>query len=133
VAIRGLLARLEEGRAAASRVDPVESISEHLRALLNTRKGSAPAAPHFGVPDFTELVHGFPNSALTLQQSIRATLLEYEPRLRHVQVRHISTPHELVVRFEITAQLAQGGSTLKFQTEMRPGGRTSVWSGAGRS
>ncbi len=127
---RGLLSRMDGGAASGAAVgDPVESIAAHLRMLLNTRKGEAVTAPNFGVVDFTELVHGFPSSIQVLQQSIRATILEFEPRLKTVTVRHTPDDNPLLLRFEISAQLAEKGArgSLRFQTQVGPGGKIDVW------
>ncbi len=124
---RGLLSRLQAG--AATELEATDSITAHLRVLLNTRKGEAVTAPGFGIVDFTDLVHGFPNSIQTLLQSIRATVLEFEPRLKNVTVRHAPSDNPLILRFEITAQLAEKGAkgTLRFQTQMSSGGQIEVW------
>lgn len=104
---RGLLSRIESEEGTSSRnVDASASIVEHLRVLLNTRKGDSVTVPGFGVVDFTDLVHSFPSAIQTLQVAIRATVLEFEPRLRNVSVRHVPDEDPLVLRFEITAQPA---------------------------
>jgi type VI secretion system protein len=110
-------------------VDPSASIVEHLRVLLNTRKGDSVTVPNFGVVDFTDLVHSFPTAVQTLQVTIRATVLEYEPRLRNVSVRHVPDDDPLVLRFEITAQPADRSARgmLRFRTQMSPGGKVEVW------
>ena len=79
--------------------------------------------------DFTDLVHGFPGSIQLLQQAIRGTILEFEPRLKNVSVRHVPQEDPLVLRFDITAQPAQKGARglLRFSTQMRPGGKMEVW------
>jgi type VI secretion system protein len=122
---RGLLSRLSN-RAPAQVIDPIESVVEHLRVLLNMRTGSSVTVPSMGVPDFTDLVHDFPGSGMTLTKAIRATILAYEPRLRNVLVRHLPSDLPLVVRFEISAQLADD-TAIRFQTEFAPGGRIDVW------
>jgi type VI secretion system protein len=122
---RGLLSRVASPAHAG---DETASIVEHLRVLLNARQGSAPSAPSFGVLDFSDVVHSMPGAAQALVKSIRATILEHEPRLRNVSVRHVTESGELVLRFEISAQLAEGraGRTLRFATTVRPGGRFDV-------
>jgi type VI secretion system protein len=130
VAGRGLLSRIESEEGTASRsVDVSNSIVEHLRVLLNTRKGDSVTVPNFGVVDFTDLVHSFPSAIQTLQATIRATVLEYEPRLRNVSVRHVPDEDPLVLRFEITAQPADKSArgVLRFRTQMSPGGKVEVW------
>lgn len=125
--MRGLLDRVAAG-SIGRHSDPLASITSHLRVLLNTRRGESPSAPQFGIPDFTELVHAFPHSVPMLQRAVQATVLEFEPRLRNVQVRHVPDADALVVRFEITAQLVQqnGSRVLRFRTEVAPGGRVTL-------
>jgi type VI secretion system protein len=122
------------GRALLSRIagqggpaDEVESIVRHVRALLNTRRGDAPCAPGLGVIDFSDMVYTFPGGAQQVAASMRATLLENEPRLRAVTVRHVPEDGELLLRFDIVAQLAsRGGKTLRLSTTVRPGGHVDV-------
>lgn len=122
---RGLLWRIATSEPAG---DEVTAIVEHLRVLLNTRQGEAPAAPTYGVLDFSDVVHAMPGAAQALVRSIRTTILEHEPRLRNVTVRHVTESDELRLRFEISAQLADGRSarTLRLATTVRPGGRFDV-------
>lgn len=106
----------------------IASIVSHLCALLNTRQGAAPCSPGFGVVDLVDMVHSFPGAGPQLARTIRSTIIEFEPRLRNVSVRHVPDEHGLVLRFEISAQLAQGraGRTLRFATTVSPGGRYDV-------
>lgn len=110
------------------RVDELESIVEHLRGLLNTRQGESPTVPDFGVVDFTDLVHNFPESIQVLQRSIRATILQYEPRLKNVVVQHVRDEEVLTLKFQITAQLAAKNAkgAVRFETQLRAGGHMSV-------
>ncbi len=128
---RGLLSRMsaEAGRPSSAPPDVGESVAAHLRALLNTRQGDAVVAPDLGLVDFTELVHGFPFSISVLQQSIRATLLKYEPRLKNVTVRNLPNEDPLELKFEIAAQLVgrPPSESLRFQTQVTAGGKVEVW------
>lgn len=125
---RGLLGRIETGdpRRGADHLDA--SIAEHLRVLLNSRRGGCATQPDFGIVDFTDVVHGFPGSIPALQQAIRATILGFEPRLRGVTVRHLPQEDPLTLQFEITAQPVErsGRGVLRFSTRMQPGGRIEV-------
>jgi type VI secretion system protein len=123
---RALLSRIASKDGAP--IDEVESILAHLRVLLNTRRGDSVTAPDFGVVDFADVVHDWPGGVQQLARSIRATILEHEPRLRSVAVRYLPEAEGLVLRFEITAQLARahGGRTLHLSTTMRAGGRVDV-------
>jgi type VI secretion system protein len=120
---RALLSRI----AGGGPVDDVESIVAHVRALLNTRVGDSPCAPRLGIADFSDIVHTFPGGIQQLSASMRGTILENEPRLRAVTVRHIPGESPLVLRFEISAQpAARGARPLRITTTVRPGGRVDV-------
>ncbi len=106
----------------------VDSVVEHLKGLLNTRQGECPAALDFGVVDFTDLVHAFPEAIQVLQRSIRATILQFEPRLKNVIVQHVRDDDLLVLKFQITAQLASKSArgAVRLETQLRAGGQISV-------
>ncbi len=126
---RGLLGRLEGGESSVVRGgDATAAIAAHLRALLNTRIGSAPTAPSYGVVDFTDLVYAFPYSISMLAASIRTTILAFEPRLKNVNVRHLPDEDMLILKFEISGQLADGKErgTLRFRTEVSPSGQVTL-------
>jgi len=127
---RGLLSRIAAKEPRHMRADnEVESIIEHLRDLLNTRQGEAVTVPDFGVIDFTDLVHNFPDAIQLLQRSIRATILQYEPRLKNVVVQHVRDENDLLVlKFQISAQVASktGRGAVRFETQLRAGGHVTV-------
>ena len=120
---RALLSRL----AGGGPVDEAQSIVAHVRAMLNTRLGEVPCAPSLGVADFSDLVHAFPAGAQQLAASMRATILQHEPRLRAVTVRQVPGEDPLVLRFEINGQpAAAGGKPIRMSTTVRAGGRVDV-------
>lgn len=122
---RGLLARLSSG---GQRLGELESIVAHLQELLNTRIGESLSAPDFGIVDFADVVHNFPEATQVLQQSIRATILKYEPRLRNVSVHPAASSDSLMVAFEISARLASGQQrgVFRVRTELTPSGQMVV-------
>jgi type VI secretion system protein len=123
---RGLLSRIGVSGSAQS-APAADSVIEHLRVLLNTRRGESPAVPTYGVPDFSDVVHSFPGGIQTLQRAIRDTINEFEPRLKNVQVRHVPNEDDvLTLRFEITGRLADGNRLLKLQTRVLAGGHMKV-------
>jgi type VI secretion system protein len=126
---RGLFSKLKNaGKSGGRKVDPIDSILEHIRALLNTRKGDSASAPDFGVHSFIDLVHNFPGAAQILLRSIKATIITYEPRLKNVNVRHVPEEDPLLLRYEISGQLAGNDRrALRFNTQISAGGRTKVW------
>jgi type VI secretion system protein len=112
---------------ASRQLDETRSIIEHLRMLLNTRHGDAPAAPDFGIIDFTDAIHDVPDSIPHIQQSIRRSILDYEPRLRNVSVRHVPTGQPLELSFEVVARLDDKRRTLlRMRTRMTPDGRIAI-------
>jgi type VI secretion system protein len=127
---RGLLSRLEATGVRATRgLDDHDSIVEHLRVLLNTRRGNSPSCPEFGIPDFSDLVHSFPGAVQVLQRAIRDTILSFEPRLKQVTVKHVPSEDPLTLRYEITAQShsSRGRGSFRFNTQMSSGGHIAVW------
>ena len=129
---RGLLSRLEHGgvHLSSRREDPVESITRHLRVLLNTRQGESVSSPGYGILDFNDVVHTYPAALRRIQASIRAAIQEYEPRLRNVVVLHLPDAQEpAALKFEITAQLAHPGSrdVVRFRTRVGSGGQVQLW------
>lgn len=122
---RGLLARLSSG---GQRVSEVESIVAHVYELLNTRVGESLAAPDLGIIDFADLVHNFPEATQVLQQSIRATIMKYEPRLRSVSVTPTPSNDPLSLAFEISGRLASGSQRGQFRlrTELTSTGKMQI-------
>jgi type VI secretion system protein len=126
VAGRALLSRIADPGGATP--DAVDAILAHLRVLLNTRRGDCVTAPDYGVVDFADVASDWPGGVQQLARSMRATIQEHEPRLRNVAVRHVPDDGGLVLRFEVTAQLAEGrgARTLQLATTVRAGGRVDV-------
>jgi len=122
---RGLLARLSSG---GQKVGELESIVANLHQLLNTRVGEALAAHDLGIIDFADVVHSFPEATQVLQQSIRATIIKYEPRLRSVAVHPVQGNDPLSLAFEISARMASGAQRGNFRvrTELMATGRMKV-------
>jgi type VI secretion system protein len=123
---RGLLSRIGRTGAASRVHDESASVLEHLRVLLNARRGEAPTVPDYGVPDITDLIHTLPAGIQGLTRALRDTILTYEPRLKNVNVKNIPSEEPLVLRFEITARLVEGNQLVKVQTRVRPGGKVEV-------
>jgi len=123
---RALLSRIGGGEGVPR--DELQAILAHLKALLNTRQGDSACVPGYGVIDFADIVHGFPGAVQQLGKCIRATILEFEPRLKNVTVRHLPEENPLVLRFEISAQLAtpRASRSLRLSTTVLPGGRVDV-------
>ena len=84
------IADLESGNAHphATRAQVlVASIQGHLQRILNTRQGSVPIDPDFGVPDFTNLAGSFTSgSTREIIDSLTRMIRTYEPRLKNPQI-----------------------------------------------
>jgi type VI secretion system protein len=127
MAVRGLLSRLTSSDPLRP-ADEVQSILENLRAILNTRIGDSMSASGFGIIDLADLVHNFPNAAQIMEKSIRATVGEYEPRLKQVRVRLVPSDDPLTLVFEIAARLAgdRHQGMVRVRTEVNSSGRVHV-------
>ena len=121
---RGLLSRLSTGSRQS---DTISSVVDHLRDMLNTPQGEALTVPDYGLIDFADVCHNMPEAIGAIQQSIRATILKYEPRLRNVSVRFVPSEDPLQVRFEVVARLADSRrSVVRLRTAMNAGGHMTV-------
>lgn len=127
------LLRPEEPRGASlaqRKAMIVDSIIEHLRGLLNSRRGCTLANGDFGLPDLNTKRDGTPATRAELENQIRETIQHFEPRLRRVQVR-MDEPEAGVFapRFIITAQLAHRDDFPKdvsFTTVIDPTGKFDI-------
>lgn len=86
----------------------VDSILNHLRRILNTRQGSVPIDPSFGVPDFTNFA-GSLSGGTTLQmiEDMSRMIQRYEPRLRKPQVTFSESQDDMLsLSFSIAGWIA---------------------------
>ena len=98
---RGLLARLSSG---GQRIAELESIVAHLQELLNTRIGESLSAPDFGIVDFADLVHNFPEAT------------------------QVPSNDPLSLAFEISGRMASGThrGPFRVRTELNSSGKMQV-------
>lgn len=106
----------------------VDSVLNHLRQILNTRQGSAPIAPDYGVPDFLDFLQTYPDSVREIERSIRTAIQTYEPRLQGVRVAFIPQEDDaLALRFQITAHISGAdGERVRFETVVNTDGKIAV-------
>ena len=115
-------------------VDPdvgrlAQSVLRNLERLLNSRHGSAPTCPDYGIPSLEDVMHGGSESLRDLTAEIKRSIEIYEPRLRNIRVRLVPKGEETtLLRFDITAELMSGGkrSRVHFETRIENSGRMSV-------
>ncbi|MEM0962104.1 MAG: type VI secretion system baseplate subunit TssE [Bacteroidota bacterium] len=115
MAIRLALFDVLEGRFGG--VTPVDMVSsdEHrvasivgnLQRLLNTRQGSVPHLPNYGLPDLSSLRRE--GNLDQLRKAVRRAVTEYEPRLARVRVEHRdANPYQMRVTFVISGEVERG-------------------------
>ncbi|MBI4565358.1 MAG: type VI secretion system baseplate subunit TssE [Planctomycetes bacterium] len=107
----------------------VQSILRHLRRMLNTRQGFAPAQPDYGIPDPLEVMHNHADAIQRIQKAIKACVEKYEPRLANVGISRIESDEDvLTLRFRITGQVvtAKDRVPVLFDTQIDPSGRIRV-------
>jgi type VI secretion system protein len=122
----------EKGPDRRAREDPakiIDSVLRHLQRILNTRRGSVPIAEDYGVPDFTDLLHSYPESVREIERSIRQIIQKYEPRLKGIRVSFIPQEEDIFsVRFQILARLAAEDEKFPvfFESLMGTDGRVKI-------
>lgn len=102
------------------------SIQSHIALLLNTRRGSLPHLPEYGLPDLSEIYTVQKNGLDDFTKIIEKTLSRFEPRLRTIKVkREGSEENTTVLRLLISGNIKQGSnvSRLAFRTEVHRDGR----------
>lgn len=106
------------------------SVLNHLKAVLNTRQGSAMIAEDLGLPDFTNMIRSFDDMTCDdLAASIEAVLEKYEPRLFNTRVEVL--PREdrvLKLKFKIDGKLRMPRSNMdiSFETVVDPEGKIDL-------
>lgn len=114
-------------------VDPnvvVKSIHKHAQHILNTRKGSVPIDPDYGVPDFTDIAGSYASDTVQeMQQNINELLLKYEPRLKDVRVEFEPQDNDILsLKFRIRGALDMDGSDIPviFESVVQSDGKITV-------
>ena len=122
----------EKGPDRRAKEDPtkiIDSVLRHLRRVLNTRRGNVDIAEDYGVPDFTDLVHSYPESIREIERSIRQIIDKYEPRLKAVRVSFVAQDEDIFsARFQIVARLATEDEKIPvfFESLMGSDGRVKI-------
>ncbi|HRL21380.1 type VI secretion system baseplate subunit TssE [Alcaligenes sp. SDU_A2] len=108
----------------------VVSIREHLQRILNTRRGSVPLDPEFGVPDFTNLAGSFSTgSTREIIDSITRMIERYEPRLKAPKVQVSEQGSEVLslsFSLEGVVQVDDHELPIRLATSISSSGRVSL-------
>lgn len=119
-----------ESRRGDDLPEVMASVQRHVAKLLNTRQGSVPLSPEYGIPDFTAVAGTFtPEAAPEVERAVARIVSRFEPRLRNVQVVYISPEQgSAVVQFRLTAKLHLENveTPVVFETVLRPDGRLEI-------
>ncbi|MAF04630.1 MULTISPECIES: type VI secretion system baseplate subunit TssE [unclassified Herbaspirillum] len=116
-------------RTSQTQVDIlVRSVNDHLSRLLNTRQGSVPIDPYFGVPDFTNLAGGTGRGSVTdMEEEIRRMVLKYEPRVKSPRVLlNAETTDVLSIRFSLQGTLEVDNREIPLQISTTVGSNGKV-------
>lgn len=125
------LAAADNGQVfrVADRKAAIQSVLRNLRINLNGRAGGAPARPDWGLSDFSDLAMRTAQAAPRLAREIKRQIEQFEPRLRHVRVKH-EPDRELFMTacFHIQAELvyADERTSLAFETRVHANGAVQI-------
>ena len=124
-----LLAKNPSRRVTEDPQQMIRSVQEHLQRILNTRQGNVPIADDYGIPDFIDLMSGYPESLRTIERIIRNTIQQYEPRLQAVRISFIEQVEDrLTLSFQISARLSlkDHNKPVTFESVLDSGGFIQV-------
>ena len=111
------------------------SLARHLASLLNTRRGSVPIAPDYGIADVTDLGRSFTEESLAdFTAELERVIMRYEPRLASVRVAYsprTDAPLSAVFEIEAAVTTEYGRQTLYFETRLDATGMMRLTEGAG--
>jgi type VI secretion system protein len=106
---------------------PAWSIRNHLKMLLNSKRGSIEHLPDYGLPDISEIYQDMPNSLDRLCREIERVIRKYEPRLKNVKVTLVTS--EMDDRFRATYLVRSEmdrGDHLHFRTSLNANGEMEI-------
>ena len=98
----------------------LKSVISNLDRLFNAQRGSIAHLPAYGLPAINEVYRDMPESIYALRHAIKETVEHYEPRLRHVRVRHRETD-EFAMRlvFVLSGRLVGYDERVRLRTTFR--------------
>ncbi len=119
------------GLTARQRLE--RSLARHLTAILNTRRGSVPIAPDYGIADVTDLGRSFTEETVEeFKIDLERVIMRYEPRLAAVTVQYSPRPEAplaAVFTIEAAVNTEYGVQTLHFETLLDAAGTVRLTEG----
>ena len=101
-------------------------MADHIRRLLEMRRGMLSHMPEFGMPDMGELFRRLPGSEFEIQEGMEALIRDYEPRMKNVRVEFQELDAARArIRFRISGVLV-GAGRIRFESSLFPNGRGEV-------
>jgi type VI secretion system protein len=90
------------------------SIVQHLTRLLNTRLGSVPIDPDYGLSDMNNIAGSFTiGSSEQICEEIILQIKRYEPRLKNPTLTTTKEDNQIItLKFELSAQINHGHTNL---------------------
>jgi type VI secretion system protein len=134
---RTLLERLTNPSAARTRTlsedtrEQARSIVRHLRKMLNSRQGHAPAQLEYGLPALESLIRELPGAVPEILREVRACIERFEKRLRVDEVgaiEPVDTKPALALHIRIEGELVNAArrAPVTFDTLVDGSGRIQV-------
>ncbi|OBY90665.1 MULTISPECIES: type VI secretion system baseplate subunit TssE [Pseudomonas] len=101
---------------------PLLSVLDNLRRILNCRAGTLSHLPDYGLPDMSQILQGMPGSAHGLMGTMTSMLLKYEPRLASLQA--VLLPQTLPGHLQYSLEVElRDGTRATFGTTLDPQGK----------
>lgn len=99
--LEGIMGRFISGSSLPLYGGKVQSIKEHLAILLNTRRGTLPHLPDYGLPDSSQVSIKDRIAISKFGRDIEETVKKYEPRLIHVRVKPMDQDPDAIAEFRL--------------------------------
>lgn len=101
------------------------SVMDNIQRILNSRAGTLSHLPDYGLPDMGLILQGLPGTAHGLMNTMRDTLLKYEPRLDAVRVELLAQVMPGHLDYALDVRL-KGGQQMTFGTTLSAGSKALV-------
>ena len=126
--LEGVMGRFLSGSPVPEHGGRIQSIKEHLRVLLNTRRGSIAHLPDYGLPDSRQISMKDRTSISRFGKEIEETVKKYEPRLTRVRVRPMEQDTDSIADFRLGFLLEAGviGRNARFHAFFSTSGSAEV-------
>ncbi|EMS1063083.1 type VI secretion system baseplate subunit TssE [Providencia stuartii] len=98
------------------------SVMDNIRRILNSRAGTLPHLPDYGLPDMSKMIQGLPGTAHNMMNILSDTLLKYEPRIKSISLILLPQNAFGTLHYALEVELHEHG-LIRYGTEFVPDGR----------